>query len=468
MKNSQLIAVLKTLTKKEIRELRKWLQSPIHNQREDVVNLFGYLTSGSHLENEKYIQKDRVFKKIFLSEKFDDAKIRQTVHFLLKSVEEYLVIQEQNEDLVNSKIALAKVYRKRKLDKTFQRIISSLEKDVSMVPFQDANFLRNSYLIHHEKYSFNEGKKRTSQLNLQELSDSLDIAYMAEKLRKSCFMIAHQKVYKTEYQIGLLDEVLEYVNKEKFLKIPAIAIYYYGFKAFTANENSDYFEKLKNAIVESGHLFPLQESRDIYLMAINYCISKLNIGERKYMREAFELYRQGFDAQILIENNNISRWTFMNVITIAIRLKEFKWAEKFIQDNKKYLDEVYRESIVCYGLAILHYEQKDYAKSMMLLNQVEYDDILISLNSKWMLVRMYYEEGEFDALESLLESMRNYMHRKKVIGYHKNSYTNVIKYTRKLLRVPPDSVQKEKLRKEIEVANPLSEKQWLLQQLDNL
>ena len=82
------------------------------------------------------------------------------------------------------------------------------------------------------------------------------------------------------------------------------------------------------------------------------------------------------------------------------------------------------------------------------------------------LIKMFYEESEFDALESLLESMRTYLQRKDVIGYHKSNYKNIIKYTKKLINSFAYSKQKKlDLKDEITNANPLTEKSWLLEQL---
>jgi len=104
---------------------------------------------------------------------------------------------------------------------------------------------------------------------------------------------------------------------------------------------------------------------------------------------------------------------------------------------------------------------------MRLLASVEYDDILINLNAKSMLLKMFYEQDEFDALESLLESMRTYMQRKKVLGYHQSNYKNMIRYTRKLTRINPYSkLEKDKLKDEIQNTNPLTERKWLLHQLE--
>ena len=106
---------------------------------------------------------------------------------------------------------------------------------------------------------------------------------------------------------------------------------------------------------------------------------------------------------------------------------------------------------------------------MRLLIQADYDDMLMTLSAKTMLLKMYYELDEIDALESLLSSMTTFIHRKKIIGYHKNLYGNTIRFTKKLIKVNPfNKKEKEKLKKEIMAAKPLPERGWLLEQVENL
>jgi len=165
----------------------------------------------------------------------------------------------------------------------------------------------------------------------------------------------------------------------------------------------------------------------------------------------------------------LSRYTFRNLVTNGTYLKEFAWVENFIVQYKPFLEERHRESIVHYSQAKLHHEKGDYPKAMKLLNQVEYDDILMNLTAKTMLLKMYYEQEEFDALESLLESMRSYMRRKKVIGYHKANYKNIIRYTKKLLKVNPfNKTAIAKIQEEVKDVNPLTEQEWLLRQLNKV
>ena len=150
----------------------------------------------------------------------------------------------------------------------------------------------------------------------------------------------------------------------------------------------------------------------------------------------------------------LSRFTFSNVVTTGLNLKEYKWVEDFIRDYSKFLDDKHRESFVHFNVARLHYEKKEYDKAMRLFAQSDYDDLLMSLNAKTMLLKMYYELDEMNALESLLGSMRTFLQRKKVMGYHKSNYKNILHFTKKLLRTTAyGKEQKEKLRHEIELGS---------------
>ncbi len=465
MKNNHLTTLFRRFSKKEVRELRKWLLSPVHNQREDVVALFEYLSNEKYLYNDKHLEKERIFQKIFPKQSYDDAKFRQTIFFLNKCIEEYLTYSDLREDEVRLKMALAGVYRKKNMSKAYQKTIRSISSLQEKQNLRNEHFLRNEYLIQKEQYLFFEKQKRNIKMNLQELSDALDTTFFADKLKLSCLMLAHQRVYKAEYAPGLLDDVLSYVENNDILDTPAIAVYYYGYKALTSPDKS-YFDHLKKNMFNLGNSFPKAETRDIYLMALNYCIRRNNEGDKAFIRETFELFKKMLEFDLIIENNSLSPWTFANIALNGLQVAEYEWVESFVETYQKYLPEKVRDHFVHYCMARLHFEQKDYDKAMPLLVRTDFDDILLNLNAKTLLLKMYYELTEFDTLESLLESMRTYLHRKDV-GYHEPLFKNVIKLTRKLVRVNPyDKNEKAKLRKEIESTNPLRERTWLLEQLE--
>jgi len=451
MLKSRLIQVLRTFNKKELREFKKWVQSPFHNQREDVIKLYEYLIESTNLLNDNLLDKAFVFPRIYPNEIFDDSKMRQVMHFLFKTLEEYLFFQKESQNEFKKKITLLKVYGERHLDKAFSKTQKDIENYMQKALNPREDDLINYYQFQKEIGDFKSKIKRSQELNLQELTDAYDRAYIAEKLKHACLILSHQRVYNAQYEIGLLEEILVYTEKNNLLENQRIGIHYYLYKIISANKVEDFYI-LKKYLKDTTSI-PKIEIRDAYLNCINFCISQMNTGNEVFIKEAFDLYKSGIEKKVLIENNILSRWTFKNTIAIALRLKEFEWVESFIENYNQYLEEKYRESFLHFNYAKLYYAKGDYDRALEVIQKYEFSDILINLDAKTMLLKIYYETDEVKILESLLESMRAYIQRKN----------------KKLLKVNPYSkAQKEKLKVEIEAAKPLTEKAWLLKQLAEL
>ncbi len=467
MLKSRLIQVLRTFSKKEFRELNKWVNSPFHNQREDVIALYDYLVTTNHLFNDNLLNKPLVFSKIYPNESFDDSKMRQVMHFFFKTIEEFLFFQKESGEEIKKKLSLLKIYKERKLDKSFYKTQKDIENFFKRKIEPKEDDLFTSYQIKKEIVEFNSKIKRSQELNLQELSDTYDEAFIVEKLKHACLALAHKRVFNIDYEIGLLGEVLEFTEEKNLLGNSRIGIHFYLYKILNENKVEDFYI-LKNYLKNVEH-FPQVEIKEAYGNAINFCASQINSGNKDFIKEAFYLYKNGIEKGIFIENNLISRWAFKNAIVVGLKLKEFEWVENFIENYNQYLEEKHRESFLYFNYAMLHYEKGNYNKVLEVIQKYEFTDILVNLNAKIILVKVYYELEEIKVLESFLESMRAYIQRKKVIGYQKIVYKNMLKYTKKLLKVNPYSkTQKEKLKAEIEAAKPLTEKTWLLKQLAEL
>lgn len=467
MQKSQLVNVLKTFSKKEIRDCRKWLHSPYHNQREDCIDLFEYLCE--HLQEDEFLDKERIYKKLFPKTPFDDARIRQTMYFLLKAIEDFLAYETFSRDDFKNKITLATNYRKRGLKNLYNKALKATHKAHVSSPYQDEDFFANELILLKEE-NVGLSEQRSTSRNLQEISDKLDKSYIVSKLKQACLMAADQNVYKIDYEKGLLEDVLSYVEENNFFDIPSISIYYYIYQSSLGKEQNQAFIKVKEQIFQYAHLFPNREASDIYLMAVNFCISRINKGKSSFIPEMFNLYREGIERKIFILDGILDRFLFRNIVTAGSYLKEFDWLEKFTDDYQEFLEPQYREDYVNLSKSMIMYNKKDYDKVLLLLTRYAFKDTLINLNGKAMLTKIYFELGEFTALDSLLESTAVFIKRKKDLSNtYRLSYNNLIKYTKKLLRVNPyDKAKREKLRQEILAANPLIEKRWFLEQLEKL
>jgi len=314
-------------------------------------------------------------------------------------------------------------------------------------PFRNTNFHYHNYLLASEEYQFRHQKTRTQESNLEELSNELATFFASDTLRRSAAALSHQLFSKKEYQIKMLPEVLQHLEQSDYEKIPAVALYFYCYKALTEPENESYFARLKQLIKKYLTNFPKNEMRDIYRHALNYCIFKMNQGSELFLREGFELYKSGLENDLLLENGILSTFTYKNIGIIGLKLKEFEWVKSYLENYKVYLNSEVSENIYTYNLAHYYFRTNNFSESMRLLQQTDFDDVLHNLDARRMLLRMYFELNELEALESLLESFTIYIRRKKV-GYHGENYMNLIRYTKRLLALPPFDKKGEEISRE--------------------
>ncbi|MEL7341793.1 MAG: hypothetical protein AAGM67_15030, partial [Bacteroidota bacterium] len=221
-----------------------------------------------------------------------------------------------------------------------------------------------------------------------------------------------------------------------------------------------------SAYWEHHLLLPPSERQDVLQMVINVCIKRLNTGDSSFAGEAFALYRQGLESDLLLNQGHLSRFDYKNIVSIGLILREFVWVADFIERYAPFLEEEYQQSYRDFNTAKLEFTRGNYRQAKRIFTTVEYDDVFFNLSAKMMLLKIYYEERELDSLEALLDSFRRYLQRQSGLGYHKEVYGNILRLVGKMLRLAPHNEKARKaLQHQIEETQPLAERKWLLRQL---
>ncbi|MEQ1745872.1 MAG: hypothetical protein ABMA02_10625 [Saprospiraceae bacterium] len=197
-----------------------------------------------------------------------------------------------------------------------------------------------------------------------------------------------------------------------------------------------------------------------------HCIRRINQSEGEYLRHVFDLYQSGLRHGALLEDGALSRWTYTNIALTALKLREYGWVFDFLTEYAPLLPAEHRAGTLNFNLARYHYDTGNHTAAMQHLLRMEYDDVLQNLIAKTMLCKIYFEADERDALENQLDSIEIYLRRKKVLGYHKENYTAIVRVLRKMLALTPtDTHALDALRKQVEAAPVLTERDWFLKQL---
>lgn len=467
MENTLLFEAFATLGSAELREFGKFVRSPFFNARPQPVALFEYLLRCR--ENGTAPQPAEAREAIGANTppNAGDVALRLANSALLNLLEKYWMYREKFEDADRAKIRLAAVYRKRGLHKHFQITLREARASRERRPWRHADYYHDLNLLEWERYLYDTSVKRTETLNLQSLSDLMDTAFIVRKLRLACASLSHRAVFKTDYRVGLIEPVLAHVEAEQMTEIPAIGLYYHCYRFLTEPTPDAHFERFRALLFEHAGLFPDDELRSFYLLALNFGVKKINESAEGWLRATFDLYKSALERDLLLENGVLSRFAFNNIVAIALRIGEIDWAEQFILQYKPRLERQWREATAVLNLARVAYARRDYKTALLNLQRSDYKDLINNLIAKTLQLKIYYETAEYNLLESHLSSMQNFIRRHTAIGYHRTNYSRIVHYTRQLTTLrfnDPRAVAA--LREQVEKEEILTEKEWLLEMLE--
>jgi hypothetical protein len=463
MPGAQLLYTFKSLSRKDQIAICDLAACPFFNKKEEVERLCRYLAARVKRADPEAFSKESLYQAAFPGSAYDDGRLRQAMTWLLKLIERYLALSQMESSDLDADLFLLKALRERGIERRFEKKRKDLRSRIEALSQRDSRTHHLLYDLASEELEGQSGKQRSSRLDLHPLHNHLTTYYLSEMLRHVSSALTHQSISAQVYDMDLLQQVLLLAEQFGVGQKPAIAIYYHACKALQEPSARSHFDHWKRCLLDNERHFSSAELRSIYLLGINFCIRRMNQGGQEFIREAFDLYRSALEKDLLTENGFITAFTFKNVIRIGTALGEQAWTQQFFQEYQAALHPAVRTTVVAYNAAFLHFRRQEYHLAMPLLQQVEFDDTLNNLDARRMLLRSYFELGETEALDLLINSFKAYLHRQKDLGYHKEMYLNLLSFVRKMMELlPGDQKQWLQLQKKVTNAEWVAEKEWLL------
>ncbi|MEO5583326.1 MAG: hypothetical protein ABIR66_11580, partial [Saprospiraceae bacterium] len=468
MRETKLYKALVQLSRPELNKLHRFVLSPYFNNNDAITNLFEWIKE--ELRGKKTnLSKEDLWKLCFGEfENFNDGRLRKLQSDLLKLVEDYYSQESYEANPIHkAKYLLETIYNKdlEDLQSAAFKTAKRLSQEQILKP---ASFYYYRYEIEQNIFNLTRTQlERSSKSNIEEIAENLDRFYLAEKLRYYCTILNHQTLAALDYKMLFINEIIDHVRLNDYQDVPPIIIYYQILLTYKEPENKSHYARLKSLIDQHIHLFPESEKKEIIDAALNYGIKRMNSGEVEYIREVFDFYRNSLDKGLLLVKGQMTPWSFKNIVTIGLRLKEFDWIENFIHSFNHFLEPRFQNNAKTFSLAQLHFYKQDYLNVIQMLSKVEYNDMSYNLDSKTLLMASYYELDEIEALGSLLDSFRVYLGRNKELpAFRRKHYLTTISIVRRLAKiVSGDKKEIEKLQKEVDQTQGVVSKNWILEKL---
>jgi len=433
MESSKLVSLLKTFNEQEWKAFHSFLKSKYHNRRTKLVVFYELLFKISKTWSTKKLLKTNVYAKIYPNETYVERRLVEMRNALVKLIEQFWELN-QHDSSAKSDIKLALAYHKKKLFNYREVYFEKSLKNIQLERFEATDYHKHLLDYHLTQHNLIEAEeKRNQEPNLQALNDHLDAFYLCSKLKYYCKVLNYQNFRSHQYDIAMMDMVLEEAAKDKYKIYPSIQIYYNGVYTLLSLDHEQNFQALKKLLAENTQTFSVNELQNIFVLARNFCIKNLHRGKEKYRRETLNLYKIEIAENIILEDGKLPNADCRNIIKLALLLNETRWASNFLNNNQSKI----ANDIFTLSLANVHFHQKKYAEVLALLTGVDFKEVLLTLSARGLLLKTYFQlcrttnnfEYE-DKLEAYIDSFNAFLKRKKeVLTRRYLLYLNFIKFT---------------------------------------
>jgi len=460
--------LLKSLNRAEIKNAGIFIEGNFYKTKADSIKLFDYLRTS--LDKQLVPTKNDAFGYCYPGQIFNDAKLRLNMAHCLKQLERYIVFSRLESDaFANQKsIILQRYYRENHLSKSFNSEILRYKKLNDQNSLSHYDLLEENFKHEFEIYEYKSRENRKQTHNLKQLYNQSEILYYARKIKLACYLISHSNVYQQELDFVEIDKIKHAVESKDLLDYPSIAAYYYGYCLLSSPDDMEMLKTYKQYIDTHFDKFPFEENRTLYFIAINNCIKNFNKGGEAYGLMGLEFYKIALKNKILFVDGFLTRFTYRNIAMLALRTKELEWAESFTIKYAPHLRKKDRQSAYSFNLSLISFYQANFSLALEHIQDADFKDHLIYLAAKNLQCKIYFELSEFDALDFLLSTLKAYITRNKILGYHRESYLNTITFYNKLNKLNQfDSSRVLKLKKQIENEKVLLDKNWFIEKISN-
>lgn len=462
--HSKVVKLFQSLSGEERRQLKKWLRSPVHVSNPEIQIFFDFLYTRKVFSSIT-TRKERVYSFVFSAAEYDDSRLRSLLHDSLVHLEKFVGYFDAVLDEFQAGVSICEALSRRGMTTGLRLRILTLEKKIRQSPERSTAYHQLMRRLEELKFELAGTDNRMEENNLPGLFSHLSVSFAIQTLRYACAAASHKSLSQHEYQIPLLTAILDNLSLPVWKDETALQIYASAFLAVSEGDKYQ-LESLIELLPIHRNLFSAKEQQDLLLMAINACIRQINSGNEDFLKKALSLYRLGLSTKILFDHEQLSRFHYKNIVSIALKSREYEWTKTFIHEYARHLDAQFQDSYLSFNLARLLFASGEYRLSRQQLSHVEYDDIFFNLGAKMMLLKMAWESDEMEEVESSLASFRKFVKRRTDLGYHRELYLNFLSFINRMIHLKPDDVEaKAHLKEEVQKATSLAEKQWLIQQL---
>ncbi|MEL6656341.1 MAG: hypothetical protein AAFR36_07845 [Bacteroidota bacterium] len=462
MKGKKIILLLEALDRQEMQSLGDFIRSPYFNKNPLLVTLVEHLARQHPQLPTDVFELENLPTDLFPKGQASAKKLSYLLSDLQQLIEQFLVVNRLQKRPISQEYMCLNALREHELYDLYIPRLKKLHDRLAEPEVYHREALTVRYFVSDMQAGIKNSKVATQEDQLQTAINHLYELFLINVLRYAYEGESRQSIqFIQTTQIPLLEQ-LEPLFEDFGKRNPLIKVYSLLYACVRDPQQDEPFDELRVLVNENQHLMARDQLRTIYLATINLSLRKMRTNPSKYTQTTLDLYTEGIENRALIEANNLSQWTFSNTIKLALRAKQYDWAENFIGNYQGLLLKEERPNALGLNKAELAFVREDYNEVLAQLNDVATVEVRYHILVNVLKIKAFWELEEYKAATAALLAFKVYLSRTKRIAPPLK--TGAQNFCQLLHRISTGGTERKRLetKEKILQAKLLIDKQWVL------
>lgn len=471
MFNKKLTILLRSFSRPELRQLEKFLASGLQICPSNGGKLVSLLIRHYPDFDEKMPDKTWFYKQLFPGKTYNDSKLRLLVSDTYAAVRRFAVTELLDSAPENEAILFTQYLQTRGMSELLETEIGRAEKVLQQRARYNNLHHVHQWMLHHtenallcERY-FQNGKQKEHEAALEKAVHSLHYLYLTARIDYHLW----RNENLTEKMPAELDQLYNHICA-LLPEVPETLgvmhkLMYLGDHMTDKTVLDEMILYFHSPAVE---VFEYIVIRNLFSLLHNCALSMEWAGHPEYQFEKHRMFKRTTELDMVLTESQEAVSMVCNVARTSSAFKEYDFFETFYRKYEKHLPAAMRSSTYHFCMAMLNDSMGNYAEAFQHLQKITFESYRRRLLYKNLMMLLYYERGDYEALFSLADSARHFLKGAAMLRESERDYNN--RFLNNLgrlvkLRVTPDEEQLQKLKTHLK-ENPAANWRWMVGKID--
>lgn len=405
MSQSKLTLAVKMLDSNQKKDLLAFMHMPSNKLSDRDKELF---SSFLNIDLEK-LENVEAFWDTSLVEK-EKKNRNQLKNRLLGTLERYLSLHALETVPTIASTMVARKYMESGLWKHGKFWIKKIRSILdSRVDRSLDNHLIHFWLTELEVNATKNNRVKTSKL--LEMDQSIREYYQINRIRLHCEGLNRKGILELDQD---MDKILEQISPENSSEESML---YYHISKMLFEKDVESYEFIRHFLSKEKAFFSKKYRKEIYEYLMNFCIRKINHGEKYYAEIYLELIGVLKEEGLLLDMGKLGIPRFKNCVVACIIADKPGWMDQFTAEYTNLLEEsnrFNREPFLNFNRALIELHRGNLKKSWELLDAFKQSgmylkDVYYKIACDKLLLKIYYQKGENRLIKSQVGGIKKYI-----------------------------------------------------------